>query len=743
MPELAELARRLHEQARERDERRAIVLHGDRAAGYEAVRTILEAASIDPTEGLLVGPKPIEDLPLSRLKRERSREVLGTTWPVLALDAHESLDPNDIGRTVGAVDGGGLYLLLTPNLGGWPDRRGAFDRSLAVPPYETSDVAGRFRRRLVETLETGEGIAIVDVDADEIQRDGLREGPATSGTSAPSAPDRTVFPAAVYEACRTRDQADTVHALEGLLDPGQIVVVEADRGRGKSSAAGLAVGGLLERGAEVLVTAPRRSNVDEVFARAREVADQRDLATDEEGHLLRAGEGQLVYRRPLDALAAADAADAIVVDEAAGLPVHLLERFLEPRTPVVFASTIHGYEGAGRGFSLRLQDRLDASPRPVHRLTMRRPIRYAAEDPLEAWSFRALLLDAEPAPGDAIDPVEPRRATYEAPSAEKLLEDEALLREGFGLLVLAHYRTTPSDLARLLDAPNVSMHCLTIEDHVVSVALTAREGGLGDRMRKRMYGGERVPGNLIPDLLTSQLRDPDAGRPVGKRVLRIATHPDHRRRGYASRLLTEIASAADVDWLGTSYGATPGLLAFWDQLGYRTVHLSARRNPTSGEHSAIQLNPHTSEGEDLTQRSEAWLLRRLPSVLADALDEVDPDLVRAALAGLAEPPRLAIGEREWRLVAAAAYGPGVYDIGPRAFRQLAIRHLVDGEVDLDDQAERLLVTKVLQAREWEEVAEELGFQSKRMAMRGLGDAYQPLVDAYGDDAAHEEADRFR
>jgi tRNA(Met) cytidine acetyltransferase len=252
-----------------------------------------------------------------------------------------------------------------------------------------------------------------------------------------------------------------------------------------------------------------------------------------------------------------------------------------------------------------------------------------------------------------------------------------------------------------------------------------------------------VPGNLIPDVLTSQLRDPDAGRPVGKRVLRIATHPDHRRRGYASRLLTEIASAADVDWLGTSYGATPGLLAFWDQLGYRTVHLSARRNPTSGEHSAIQLKPHTSEGEQLTQRSEAWLLRRLPSVLADALDDVDPDLVRAALAGLAEPPRLDIGEREWRLVAAAAYGPGVYDIGPRAFRQLAIHHLVDGEVDLDDRAERLLVTKVLQAREWGEVAEELGFQSKRMAMRGLGEAYQPLVDAYGDDAAHEEADRFR
>jgi tRNA(Met) cytidine acetyltransferase len=741
--DLAELAARLRSEAQRTGERRGLVLHGDRQRGLAAAARVLEVADVDPDAALLVGPDPDGRLRVGRVPAERSREVMGTTHAAVILDTHDRLDPNALGRTVGAVDGGGLYLLLTPNLGDWPDRKGGFDRSLAVPPYETSDVAGRFRRRLVETLETGEGIAIVDVDADEIQRDGSREASSASRTPPTSIPDRTVFPDAVYEACRTRDQADTVHALEGLLDPGQIVVVEADRGRGKSSAAGLAVGGLLERGAEVLVTAPRRSNVDEVFARAREVADQRDLATDEDDHTLQAGEGQLVYRRPLDTLAAADAADAIVVDEAAGLPVHLLERFLEPRTPVVFASTIHGYEGAGRGFSLRLQDRLDASPRPVHRLTMRQPIRYAAEDPLEAWSFQALLLDAEPAPGDAIDPVDPRQATYRAPSGAELVDDEQLLREGFGLLVLAHYRTTPSDLARLLDAPNVSMHCLTVEDRVLSVALTAREGGLGDRMRKRMYEGERVPGNLIPDVLTSQLRDPDAGRPVGKRVLRIATHPDHRRRGYASRLLTEIASAADVDWLGTSYGATPGLLAFWDQLGYRTVHLSARRNPTSGEHSAIQLKPHTSEGEDLTQRSEAWLLRRLPSVLADALDDVDPDLVRAALSGLAEPPSLAIGEREWRLVAAAAYGPGVYDIGPRAFRQLAIHLLVDGEVALDDQAERLLVTKVLQAREWGEVAEELGFASKRMAMRGLGEAYQPLVDAYGDETAHEEADRFR
>ena len=745
-PMPAELAAALAEEARRADERRLLVLAGGHEAGLRAADAALEGAGIDRAEAVHVGE--VDGLGCERLPMDRAGDLLGTTHAAVVFDAHAGLRPTALGRVVGAADGGGLLVLCCPPLDSWPAGPDPTDERLAVPPFGVEDVTGRFRARFVETLRAHPGVAIYDVEADTVMADGLTGASERASCARPTAPADAAFPEGAYDACLTADQADALAALEALREREQAAVVEADRGRGKSSVAGLAAACLALEGDDVAVTAPRARSAAEAFARAAELLGDLGVAVeaddDEEPRRLELEDGGTVRYVPAAELAGL-AADVLLVDEAAGLGVPRLTQCLAADR-VAFTTTVHGYEGAGRGFSVRFRDRLAASRHAVTDVELAEPIRYAPGDPVEVWAFRALLLDARPAVAEAVEGARPAAAEYRALSPEELLEDEALLREAFGLLVLAHYRTEPDDLARLVDAPNVRVRALLHEGHVVSVALLAREGDLPADLRKEMYEGGRVRGNMLPDVLTSQLRDEDAGAAVGWRVLRIATHHAVRSRGLGSRLLAAIEDelALEVDWLGTGFGATPELLRFWADAGYRTVHLSTTRNAESGEHSAVMLKPVSDPGHALAERHGEWFARRVVDQLPDALRGLDPDVVRAALRAAPAAREPGLDDRDWRVVAGMAYGPGLLDVDPGPFRELAAAHLLDpdGPAQLDADAERLLVARVLQGRPWGEVADALGLGSRAACMRATGRAFQPLVDAYGPPAALEERDRY-
>ena len=743
---ITRLVTALCEEADVANERRLLVLAGERSAGLDASIDAIEAAGIDPGDAAFVGPAA--DIELEHVPMDRTESILGHTVDALVVDAHERLDPNALGQTVGAVDGGGLLMLLTPPLDEWPDRRDAFDQTLAVPPFDVADVTGHFRSRVVMTLRAHPGVAIVDVDAGQVVRDGLTDPRPRADGSPVMLPSEHAFPTTAYEACLTADQVDALGALEALGEPGRAVVLESDRGRGKSSVAGLAAASLALHGEDVVVTAPAARNARAGLDRAAALLEALDAIdgapSDPPTRIETRGGGCVRFVQPGSVIAADP--DVLIVDEAAALPVARLAAYLDVGR-VGFATTVHGYEGAGRGFSIRFRDALEESDLGVTSVTLAEPIRYAAGDPVEVWSFRALLLDAAPAPDQVVEPATPECITYRALDAGELVDDEPLLREVFGLLVLAHYRTEPADLARLLDAPNIAVRALLHDGHVTSVALLAREGGLPATLRRDMYDGGRVRGNMLPDVLTSQLRDEAAGEPVGQRVMRIATHAAVRSRGLGSHLLDRIRDefTDDVDWLGTGYGATPALLDFWARNDYTTVHLSTTRNAASGEHSALMLRPTSETGRELHDRHAARFVARIEASLTDALADVEPDVVRGALRSTDARVPLDLSDWAWRLVASAAYGPGLADVHPGPFRRLAVRHLVDPADPgaLDPDQERLLVMKPLQGRDWGTVAETLGYPSRRTCMRALGDAYRPLVDAFGTDAALEERDRYR
>jgi tRNA(Met) cytidine acetyltransferase len=870
---LAALVGDLRAEARRTNERRLLVCHGPREACYERAREVLATIEVEDKDATLVGDRDF--LPVERISPRETGVLLGTTTTAAFLDAHDTVRPNALGRVVGAVDGGGLVVLLAPPLDEWPDRHDEFDASLAVSPYDVENVSGAFRARLVALLRTHPGIGIVDADSRAVERDGLQHpvprlpdgeridrpaGGRTSSEPSRSGDDATtsrgtlargersersdrgnrgnrshrsgrgdrgreIFPTAVYERCLTADQARCVRTFERLRESRTTVVAEADRGRGKSSAAGLAAGALAADGEDVLVTAPSYRASTEIFARAAAVFDDLgvSITRDEEVNprVLDAGEGSVRFVPPT---AAADlvggrsesaaversggvgsdrieteagpdggtgddrSPDVLFVDEAAGLPVPVLDRLLGADR-LAFVTTVHGYEGAGRGFSIRFRERLAASDHEAVDTRLDDPIRYAAGDPVEVWLFRALLLDARPAIDSLVADAAPEAVAYERLTTGDLLADERLLREVFGLLVAAHYRTEPNDLARLLDGPNLSVRALTYRGHVVAVCLLAREGGLPEERRRAIYEGGRIAGHMLPDVLTSQLCDERGGAPAGLRVVRIATHAAVRSRGLGSHLLDRVraelndrATADDrengdrddsrgvgehddgdgrtdtdlpggIDWLGVGYGATPQLIDFWRENGFHTVHVSTTRNETSGEFSLLMLAGLTDRGEALTRRHTRWFARRFPAVLSDALSALDPDIARGALASAGVVVEPDLSAHEWRVVCKAAYGSGLYDTDPAPFRRLALACFTDPaavDPDFDSESseglsireERLLVCRVFQARSPEAISEGLDYESKRQCLRALGDAYAVLADRYGGELARAERERW-
>ena len=768
--DLRGLVASLRENAHATNERRLLALTGDREAGIDAAYTVIEAAGVDDEAVSLVTTQ--EGFTFHRLHPDHADELLGTTREVVVLDCHAGFSANALGQVTGAVDGGGLLVLLLPPLEAIPEQLTALVDQVAVPPFSRDDVGNRFRRRLRTTLRHHPGVAIVrlspstattnDDTTDEITivRDGLLNRSRSTSPSDPHSYTDTPFPDAAYEACRTGDQARAVAGLSAVSKPGNAVVVEADRGRGKSSAAGLAAAALAADGEDVLVTASSSDNAAELFERATELLATLDcVAADDEStdsdtdqitppQETIAG-GRIRFASPPDATDLPDSPDVVVVDEAAALPVRLLERLLD--APAVgFCTTVHGYEGSGRGFAVRFRERLAASSHDVTDIELREPIRYGQDDPIEAWLSWTLLLDAEPPADQLVADATPKTVSYCKLTADDIVNNEALFRSIVGLLIAAHYKTEPDDIVRLLDAPNLELRALLHNGHPVSVALLAREGGLSSGQQAAIYGGERVQGNMLPDVLTSQLRDSTAAAPVGYRVMRIATHHAARSRGLGSLLLSQCKDefADAVDWFGVGFGATPRLLSFWRANDYRTVHLSVTANATSGEHSALMLSPCSAAGHKLTDRHVRWFRDRIVAQLADPLSGIDPDVVRGAIAAATLPSErgsnraIDLDDRGWRLLAGVGYGPGTYEAAPQVFRRLAMAQLTESVAALSAQEERLLVRKALQGAPWATVADDLGFVSERECKRAFGGIARAFCETVENDIVADERQRY-
>jgi len=667
---------------------------------------------------------------------EESEKFLGTTFQLLVLDLVNDLKPNDVGRLISVVEGGGLIIIQAPAWNSWDNSLTIFKKNLLVPGYEKPRhiFISWFKRKLLEHSN----IFVYDIDSESLISGSSYniESPPKSEVRVPS---ESLFPEALYRLALTEDQVNVINLIEWLYEKAprgkkKVIVVTADRGRGKSCSVGLGLIGLAKLLGEVkhrvriLVTAPEVSNVQSLMELALKAAeilglDPKPIRKDGNIIEIQGKKFSLEYWEPYRIPELSG--DIVAVDEASGIHVPLLHKIWRAHSRLIFAATIHGYEGAGRGFSVRFLSAIKRDENTILKtIEMHEPIRYANRDPVEKWLFDVLLLDAEPAELDTIDLEDIKSGNLEyvkLDTAELFSKSgENTLRQLFGIYILAHYRNEPDDLGLLADAPHHIIRAVKTarSGKIVSAIQIAIEGGLDDDLIDRLLRGDKMPGNIIPDRLLKHVRIKELGKMKGWRIVRIATHPLVQGMSIGSRALKfieEEARSLGLDWVGSGFGVNEQLLRFWLKNDFRVVHLSPDRNPVSGEYTSLVIKGLNSNVNTIIDHIVREFKIKLLNSLYDTYRDLEVEIARLMLNqkpdGIIPRYKLRMTKIQIDRLWAYVYSFMTYETVNDIVYELARAYWLQDKSsrpEITEDEERLLIAKVLQGNSWDKVEEILG-----------------------------------
>ncbi|MCG8125304.1 MAG: GNAT family N-acetyltransferase, partial [Candidatus Thiodiazotropha taylori] len=462
---------------------------------------------INDPNTLWIGEHPPEGI--AHADNRQALQHLGRESGLLIYNAFSGFDPDAFGAVSGTLTGGGLLLLLTPSLDHWAEYADPEAERITVANYELPRPS-HFFTRLAKLLDTEPSSARITVE-------GIKAAQTANATN-------QLVPVSTDPSCLTEDQSTAVEAIIHVVKGHgrRPLVLSSDRGRGKSSALGIAAARLIEAGYQrILVTASRQAAVESLFSMAAS-----ELGLEAHGVELHHQQGVIEYVAPDRLVQEKPRGDLLLVDEAAAIPTPVLIKLLEHYPRIAFATTVHGYEGTGLGFNHRFKKHLDQQRPQWREIQLKTPIRWAMDDPLEQLVFRMLALDAEPTQIDPKQSLASGQLSVTFPDQKQLMEDEQQLQQFFGLLVLAHYRTTPRDLWHLLDGPNLQPVVVTHDQQIVAVALLATEGEFSTELAEQIWLGRRRPrGHLLAQSLSAHLGLRAASTLKGLRIMRIAVHP--------------------------------------------------------------------------------------------------------------------------------------------------------------------------------------------------------------------------
>ena len=671
------------------EQRQCLILKGESEWCHSSLPTLL--AEFDKDRTIFLSNHSVDTI--FTIPQKKSQSQLGKEFDLVIFDACEQFDPDSLGIIMGTIRAGGsLILVLSP----------AIQSSLWMKRFES--IVAEFSQQYDSFMLVEQGQVLPKLSP-PIQRE--------------------------KSDCRTDDQQQAIAAISKVVHGHRRrpLVISSDRGRGKSAALGIAAAELILQGkTKIIVTAPSRATVDTVF----EHADRLLLHGKRSQGSIQYKNAEIKFIAP-DALLQSDIqADLLLVDEAADIPTPILEKLLHKFSRIVFATTLHGYEGTGRGFVIRFQKILDQVTPDWRKLEMITPIRWDKEDRLENFGFQALLLNAVPVADELICDASIELCEFEYQDRKQLLTDEKSLTELFGLMVLAHYRTRPSDLQMMLDRQDVSVYVMRYQGHIIASAWLVEEGDIDEQLSADIHAGNRrLKGHLLPQSLLSHAGITTAGALKYQRIIRIAVHPAIQHRGIGQRLISDIKKHVhqnQTDVLGASFAASTDLLAFWHKTDFVPVRLGLHQDDVSGSHAIMMLNACSERGGQLLEQAQQRLQQQWTYLLSTHFKALDADLL-ITVSQLIPPLQLELTQWDKQDIYAFAYEQKGFEFSQHSLVLWLKTMVCQPEfIRLEKQQQQLLMMLVLQQREMAEVCKQLTYTGKRQVVTALREAVKQLID---------------
>lgn len=545
--------------------RRLLVLSGEERWCFDHALKLRDAL---PGDWLWISPQPDAE---NHCSPSALQTLLGREFRHAVFDARHGFDAAAFAALSGTLKAGSWLVLLLPVWDEWENQPDADSLrwSDCPDPIATPHFVQHFKRVL-----TANNDAILWRQNQPFSL--AHFTPRTDWHPATGAP-----------------QPEQQQLLQQLLTmPPGVAAVTAARGRGKSALAGQLISRIA---GSAIVTAPAKAATDVLAQFAGEkfrfIAPDALLASDEQ-------------------------ADWLVVDEAAAIPAPLLYQLVSRFPRTLLTTTVQGYEGTGRGFLLKFCARFPH----LHRFELQQPIRWAQGCPLEKMVSEALVFDDEnfthtPQGNIVISAFEQTLWRSEPETPLKVYQ----------LLSGAHYRTSPLDLRRMMDAPGQHFLQAAGGNEIAGALWLVDEGGLSQELSQAVWAGFRRPrGNLVAQSLAAHGSNPLAATLRGRRVSRIAVHPTRQREGTGRQLIAgALQYIHDIDYLSVSFGYTEELWRFWQRCGFVLVRMGNHREASSGCYTAMALLPMSDAGKQLAER-EHYRLRRDAQALAQWNGEMLP-----------------------------------------------------------------------------------------------------------------------